>query len=136
MVAAYRRSASTRDPRPDAAPGRAERIPEPRQAFPQRRDHPHAGDDDAPRLTHDPPNFPNRGLDFSEPIRGSGRSLRVRVLLDVLDRVTDRRRRLRSLATREALFNGRQQRTGLLLMIGHIDCHRQRSFLSLAVDHR
>ena len=39
--------------RPDAALARAERRPEPVQAVAQRRDHPHAGDDDAAWMCHD-----------------------------------------------------------------------------------
>src|SRR5271157_2262546 len=48
--------------RPDTAAAGAQRLPERMQAFPQRRDHPHAGDDDAPRMSHVAPNLSIHGI--------------------------------------------------------------------------
>src|SRR5271166_5447525 len=51
--------------RPDTAAAGAERLPEGMQALPQRRDHPHAGDDDAPRMSHVAPNLSIHGITFT-----------------------------------------------------------------------
>src|SRR5512135_1356631 len=45
--------------RPDTAAAGAQRLPERMQAFSQRRDHPHAGDDDAPQMSHVAPPYIN-----------------------------------------------------------------------------
>ena len=75
--------------RPDAAAAGAERLPERLQAFPQRRDHPHAGDDDASRMSHGPPSLSIHGIILyiiNPPVAAY---LRVRMLLDVIDRLAD-----------------------------------------------
>ena len=43
--------------RPDTAAAGAQRLPKRMQVFPQRRDHSHAGDDDAPQMSHLTPNI-------------------------------------------------------------------------------
>ena len=75
--------------RPDTAAAGAQRLPERMQAFPQRRDHPHAGDDDAPRMSHVAPNLSIHGIIVTYKSAVAAGLLGVRVLLDVIDRLAD-----------------------------------------------